>query len=131
MNKEGLAKRLMVKAQAEADLSHRTVEQQLDYWTEVGSCVSPYVDDSALLGIKNGFMRIQVVPVVDTRLTMADVRNDLSRKQRDGSLAARVTKAPFYFQPSRQRPGLLERVDRQNGNIEIGFFRDGEFVHED
>lgn len=118
---------LVRQAELEARLSKRTTPKQIELWAEIGRVVVDELDQRDLVALTQGFVRLRVETTpsgpVDAEAVFAAVQSDRA----SGALADRVTRATVYYEASRTRPGLLDRV-LPDGTRETGSFRDGEFL---
>lgn len=125
-----LQKDLMASAELAAKRFHRSTAEQIEYWASLGQSVSSALNPDVLLSIKTGLAKLNVEPVVSSRLDPAAVFSNLEAQQETGSLTEAVTSNAYRYQSSSRYPGWLERVDSQ-GQALVGQFVNGKFISRD
>lgn len=121
---------LLRRAAEAAPRFHRSTAAQVTYWAELGERVSALLDPNVLDQVQAGIARLRVEPVLGEPIDPAPVFAALEAERSAGTLPGRVTRDAVRYQASHAHPGWLERIDAAGG-IELGRFRDGEFVPQD
>lgn len=121
-----VSEELVRLARTEAALQKRTVPRQIEFWAELGRRIEGALDATDVIAICQGLATLHVSPAESAPVEPDEVFAELDRDRRDGRLAEAVTTAVPYYEASRSRPGLLDRV-YPDGRRETGMFRGGEF----
>lgn len=117
---------LVRAAEAESLLHKRSVPRQIEYWAELGRQLAAILSMEDLLAVRQGLARVEVRPVEAAPVDTDEVFAEVEELRESGGLYEAVTDADFHYEPSRHKPGMLDKVYR-NGRRETGSFRDGEF----
>lgn len=115
------------KIASTAAMEMRTVPMQVSYMLEVAQLISEFVGREDLFNIKSGFAKLVVEPTKPKKFDADDLLGEVDRQRKSGALAKSVTGAKVVFQASLDHPGLIERIDRDSGAVEVGTFRGGKF----
>ena len=89
---------------------------------------------SSVIGIEDAFAIIQglkklrVESTVTAPIDSDTVFNNLEADRAKRFVDKAITSAPFYFEASQKRPGLLDRVDSVTGERKTGRFANGKFT---
>ncbi len=67
------------------------------------------------------------MPPINIVVESDGIFNELESDRRCGFTDKPVTSAPFYFEVSLHRPGLLDKVYRDTGERQTGTFKNGVF----
>ena len=118
---------LMHAATIASKLQRRSVAEQIEYWAEIGRCVSKIIDQDTLLEIVAGLVRLKIEPVAAVSVAPEQVLSDLERDRKNGTLADSVTTSSVRYQVSTRHPGQLEQI-LPDGRVLIGQFHDGVFT---
>ena len=118
---------LIAAAKREGLLKKRSAPKQIEFWAEVGKAVELVMDINDVFAVIQGFKKIKVESVKSTAVDPADVFNSLEESRKSGELAKKVTSSAVYFEASRSKPGLLDRVSSATGVRQTGRFYNGEF----
>jgi hypothetical protein len=105
----------------------RSVPKQIEFWADLGRAIENVIDYSDIFAILQGLKKITVEPVAPAAADPEDIFADLEKSRAHGRLAERITPGPLYYEASRSRPGLLDRVDTATGERHTGQFRNGAF----
>ena len=123
-----LQEELMESARVSGSIQHRSAAEQIEYWADIGRKVSKTIDTDTLLAVEAGLARIVVEKIQTEALDADSVFAALDADRKSGKLASAIAeKSPIRYQASKDKPGLLEKVDAE-GNSIVGQFIDGEFV---
>jgi len=118
---------LVAAAKREGSIKKRSAPKQIEFWAELGKAVEQVLDYNDIFAVIQGLKRIKVESVKSEAVDPEDIFNSLEVSRKSEKLAGRVTSAAFYFEASRRRPGLLDRVDAATGERQTGRFYKGEF----
>lgn len=122
-----LQEELVKKATLASKPLHRSTAEQIEYWADIGERVSRSLSPAMLMQLSSGLAQIQVRAVRGKPVDPESIFAAVERARESGDLARQVTGSPVRYQASESHPGLLERID-ENGLVEVGQFRNGEFV---
>jgi hypothetical protein len=118
---------LIAAAEREAVLQRRSTPKQIEFWALLGQAVQSVVDYSDIIAVTQGLKKINIEQVESKTVAADDVFADLEKTREKGNLSAKVTTAGIYYEASRSRPGLLDRVDTATGKRQTGQFQNGKF----
>lgn len=118
---------LVAYAKREGSIKKRSAPKQIEYWAELGKAIEQVLDYNDIIAVIQGLKKIKVESVQSVPVDPADVFSELEERRTIGKLADKVTFAAIYYEASRKRPGLLEKVNAATGERQIGQFRNGEF----
>jgi hypothetical protein len=118
---------LIEAAEKEALLQKRSTPKQIEFWADLGRAVERVIDLSDVFAVVQGLKKLKIEAVASVGVEPEDLFNDLDARRTNGTLASEVSSAAIYFEASRQRPGLLDRVDTATGKRLTGRFRNGRF----
>lgn len=119
---------LVAYAKREGSIKKRSAPKQIEYWAELGKAVEQVLDYNDIIAVIQGLKKIRVESVQSIAVDPADVFNDLEMRRSEEKLADKVTSAAIFYEASRKRPGLLDRVNSATGERQTGRFKDGEFI---
>jgi hypothetical protein len=122
-----LSRELVEAAEREAVIQSRSVPKQIEFWATLGKAVQDVIDYSDVLAVAQGLKKIRIEPVEFAAAAPEDVFAELEKSRKKGTLAEDVTKAAFYYETSRSRPGMVDRVNSATGERRTGRFQNGEF----
>ncbi len=77
--------------------------------------------------IIQGFMKLTVESLESKAVDPKDVFNSLEKKRKSGELSEMVTTSLIYFEASKTKPGLLDRVNPSTGERQTGKFHNGKY----
>ena len=117
---------LVRAAEAQGRLEKRSTPRQIEYWAELGRQLAGELSLEDVLAVRQGLARVRVEAVEVGPVDSDEVFARVDELREDVGLYEAVTEAPVHFEPSRSRPGMLDRV-YPDGRRETGVFRDGEF----
>lgn len=117
---------LVRAAEAEGRLEKRSTPRQIEYWAELGQRLAAELSMEDVLAVRQGLARVRVEPVEAAPVTPDEVFARVEELRESGALYEAVTGADFHYEPSRSKPGMLDKVHR-DGRRETGTFHDGEF----
>jgi len=118
---------LIEAAKMEARVQKRSVPMQIEYWAELGRAVEGVIERKDVFAVMQGVKTIRVEPALPAAIDPQDVFNDLEKNRGTKAVSSKLTGAPFYYEVSRSRPGLLDRVDVKTGERRTGHFENGQF----
>lgn len=113
-------------AKREGGINKRSAPKQIEYWAELGKAVESVVDLKEAYEIIQGFMKLKVESVESKPIDSQEVFNSLEEKRKSGELSDMVT-VSIYFEASKTKPGLLDKVNLMTGERQTGQFNDGKF----
>jgi hypothetical protein len=105
----------------------RSVPKQIEFWASLGKAVENVLDYSDIFAVMQGLKRINVEPVTSSAAAPQEVFAALEQSRSQGTLGEKTTKAIIYYEASRTRPGLIDRVNSATGERLTGRFNHGEF----
>jgi hypothetical protein len=118
---------LVAAAKREGSIKKRSAPKQIEFWAELGKAVEQVLDYNDVFAVIQGLKKIKVESVKSVAVDPAAIFNALEDSRRSKKLAEKVTSATVYFEASRRRPGLLDRVNSVTGDRQTGKFCNGEF----
>jgi hypothetical protein len=118
---------LIAAAKREGSIKKRSVPKQIEYWADLGKAVEHVLDYNDIFAVIQGLKKIKVEPVKSSAVDPSDIFNSLEDSRKSKNLAEKVTSAAVYFEASRKRPGLLDKVNTATGERQTGKFCNGEF----
>ncbi len=119
--------KLIFMAESAAALQCRSTPSQIEYWANIGRMISGAIDIEDALAVKQGLKSLHIEPVKTVTIDSDTVFNQLETDRKSGFTDKKVTSAPFFFEASKNVPGLLDRVDTATGERKTGKFENGEF----
>lgn len=105
----------------------RSVPKQIEFWATLGKAVENVIDYSDIFAILQGLKKINIEPITSATADPEDVFAALEKHRAQGNIGERTTKAIIYYEASRGRPGLIDRVNSATGERSTGHFSNGEF----
>ena len=121
--------RLFKDAEVEGSFMNRSTAKQVEFWAELGRRVAQSVSPADMLALMQGIANVRVeLPdsqPVDPEKVFAAVE-EASSSYQPGN---KITRGGLYYEASKSRPGLLDRV-MPDGIRQSGHFIDGSFVPE-
>lgn len=118
---------LIEAAKMEGMVQKRSIPMQIEYWAELGRAVEGIIDLKDVFAVMQGVKTIRLESAFSAPIDPSDVFNDLEKNSRSKDVSSKLTAAPFYYEASRSRPGLLDRVNVKTGERQTGHFENGEF----
>lgn len=118
---------LLQAARREAQLTHRSVPEQLELWARIGRLVSGKLNPEQLAEFVAGIATFSLERKCGRPVSPAQAFGFLESQRRSGGLTRRVSEARARYQASSSHPGLLEQLTPE-GDVRLGTFRNGAFV---
>ena len=118
---------LVEAAKREGAIKRRSAPKQIEYWADLGKAVEHVLDYNDIFAVIQGFKRIKVESVKFSAIDPSAVFNSLEESRKSKKLPENVTSSTVYFEASRKRPGLLDKVNTVTGERQTGTFRNGKF----
>jgi hypothetical protein len=118
---------LVREAELEGVSQKRSPPKQIEYWAAIGKAVACNLSSGDLLKLMQGFADLRVESRPSINADPAEVFAALEHDRQDGTLAQVVTQAKVWYEASKSKPGMLDRISA-DGSRETGHFRNGEFV---
>jgi len=118
---------LIEAAKMEGMVQKRSIPMQIEYWAELGRAVEGIIDLKDVFAVMQGVKTIRLESAFSAPIDPSDVFNDLEKNSRSKDVSSKLTAAPFYYEASRSRAGLLDRVNVKTGERQTGHFENGEF----
>jgi hypothetical protein len=118
---------LITQALSAAAVQCRSVPNQVEYWATLGRIVSSVINIEDAFAILQGLKKLRVEPLQTISIDSQNVFQNLEADRAKGFVDKPITSAPFYFEASQKKPGLLDRVDTLTGERKTGTFKNGEF----
>jgi len=119
--------KLVELAKKEGGIKKRSVPKQIEYWAELGKAIESVIDLKDAYAIIQGFMKLTVKPLESKAVDPKNVFSSLENKRKSGELSEMVTNSSIYFEASKTKPGLLDRVNLISGKRQTGKFHNGKF----
>lgn len=122
-----LSPKLVEAAERESLIQKRSVPKQIEFWAALGKAVQDVIAYSDIIAVTQGLKKIVVEPVEAPTASPSDVFADLKKRRKSGVLVKNVTRVAVYYETSRTRPGMIDRVNSVTGERRTGRFRNGKF----
>ena len=122
-----LSPELVEAAERESRIQKRSVPKQIEFWAVLGKTVQSVIEYSDVIAVTQGLKKITVEPIESPTAAPDDVFADLEKSRKSGALPKNVTAAAVYYETSRSRPGMIDRVDSATGERCTGRFQHGKF----
>jgi hypothetical protein len=122
-----LSPELVEAAERESVIQKRSVPKQIEFWATLGKAVQDVIAYSDVIAVTQGLKKIVVEPVESPITSPSDVFADLEKRRKSGALAKNVTSVAVYYETSRTRPGMIDRVNSVTGERRTGKFQNGKF----
>lgn len=122
-----LDSKLIDAAQRESLVQKRSVPKQIEFWATLGKTLQGMLDYSDIIAVLQGIKKITIESVESSTVDPDAVFAALEKQRQNQELARNVTAAAVYYEASRSRPGLLDRVNAATGERQTGQFYNGEF----
>ncbi len=118
---------LVIQAQREAKVQHRSINGQMEYWASLGKAIASKISVADAFAVTQGLKEIHWETVGGPSIDPKTVLQNLEKDRATGFSRKPVTSGSFYFEASISRPGLLDKVDTLTGERQTGSFRNGAF----
>ncbi len=118
---------LFLQAQRQARVEHRSINEQIQYWAKLGRAIAPKISPAEAFSVTQGLKEIHLKPSPSVSVDPDAVWNALEADRAQGFSGKPVTAAPFYFEASQSKSGLLDKVNTLTGERQTGKFQDGKF----
>jgi len=118
---------LVIQAQRQAKIQHRSINGQVEYWAKLGKAIASKISAADAFAVTQGLKEIRLEPAPNISIDPETVRNELEKDRAKGFIGKPVTSAPFYFEASASHPGFLDKVDTVTGERLTGRFQNGAF----
>ncbi len=118
---------LVIQAQRQARVQHRSISGQIEYWAKLGRAVASKISAAEAFSITQGLKEIRLETPRSIAINPGSVLNELEADRAKGFSGKPVTLAPFYFEASVGKPGFLDKVNTVSGERQTGRFRNGKF----
>jgi oxalate decarboxylase/phosphoglucose isomerase-like protein (cupin superfamily) len=89
--------------------------------------VENIMDFSDLIAIDQGIKKFHIEPVEAVYVEPEEVFASLEESRKNHELTQNVTKAVIYYEASKNRPGMIDRMNIATGKRCTGKFHNGEF----
>ncbi len=122
-----LSPELVEAAERESRVQKRSLPKQIEFWAVLGKAVQGVIDYSDVIAVTQGLKKIAVEPIESPTADPDDVFADLENSRKRRALAKDVTTAAVYYEASRSRPGMIDRVNSATGERRTGRFKQGKF----
>lgn len=86
------------------------------------------MDLTDVFAVLQGIKRLKLEDVESPVVSSEAVFDNLQTQIEQGRISDQLTTAAFYFEASKSRPGLIDRVDMATGSRQTGWFKDGKFI---
>ncbi|MDI6796257.1 MAG: hypothetical protein QMD09_04895 [Desulfatibacillaceae bacterium] len=118
---------LVIQAQRQARVEHRSINEQIQYWAKLGRAIASKISAADAFSVTQGLKEIHLKPSASISVDPDAVLNALEADRARGFSGKPVTTAPFYFEASQSKSGLLDKVNTRTGERQTGRFKDGRF----
>jgi hypothetical protein len=125
-----LSPALVEAAEKEGSIQKRSAPKQIEFWAELGKAVERVIDLADVFAIMQGLKKLKLEPAEFVAIEPDEVFAALEKDRKSGSLSEKVTSSGIYYEASRSRTGMLDRVNSITGARQTGCFRKGRFVAE-
>ena len=122
-----LDENLVIQAQQQAKVQHRSINGQVEYWATLGKAIASKISAADAFAVTQGLKEIHLEPAGNVAIDPETVRKELEQDRAKGFSGKPVTSAPFYFEASARHPGFLDKVDTVTGERQTGRFQNGSF----
>jgi len=119
---------LVAAAKRQGSVNKRSAPKQIEYWAELGKAVEHVLDFNDVFAVIQGLKKVKVESVESKSVDPEAVFQSLEESRKTKKLAGKITSAAIYFEASRRRPGLLDKVNTATGERQTGRFVNGEFI---
>ena len=118
---------LIAAAEREGAVQKRSTPKQIEYWAELGRIIAHEIDLADVFAVTQGLKKIKLASEKSLAVKPEDVFASLENDRKQGSLSQKVTTSVVYYEASKRKPGLLDKVDTVTGERQTGQFQDGKF----
>jgi hypothetical protein len=118
---------LVLEAQRQAKIQHRSINGQVEYWAKLGKAVASKISAADAFAVSQGLKELHLTPVNSRSVDPGTVLEELESDRNTGFSHKPITSAPFYFEMSAAHPGFLDKVNRKTGERQTGQFQNGLF----
>lgn len=118
---------LVIQAQREAKVQHRSINGQIEYWAKLGRAIASKISAADAFSVTQGLKEIRLETPQSISIDSNTVLNELEADRAKGFSGKPVTTAPFYFEASIGKPGYLDKVNTVTGERQTGKFQNGKF----
>lgn len=122
-----LNSRLIKSAEIAGRCHKRTAPKQIEYWAEIGKRIEQALSNNDLIAVTQGLVCLRLESIPSSPLDPLEIFDAVDKDSSSGNLVGRVTQATIFYEASRSRRGLLDRV-HPDGRRETGRFQDGDFI---
>jgi hypothetical protein len=114
-------------AMRQADIEHRSIAKQVDYWAEVGRWVTERTQPHRIYALLAGTAELKIEEKPSVPVSPANVLDDLAAAQDADTFALHIGEHEVIYDVAPGRPELIRRTDN-DGTETFGTFVEGEFV---
>jgi hypothetical protein len=118
---------LVIQAQRQAKVQHRSINGQIEYWAKLGRAIASNISAADAFSVTQGLKEIRLETSRSISIDPNAVLNELEADRAKGFSGKPVTSAPFYFEASVSKPGFLDKVNTVSGERQTGRFQNGKF----
>ena len=118
---------LVAAAKREGAINKRSAPKQIEFWAELGKAVEHVLSYDDIFAVIQGLKTIKVESVTSPAVDPEDIFKAFDDSRNSQKLGDKVTSAGVYFEASRSRPGLLDKVNTVTGERQTGRFCNGAF----
>jgi len=118
---------LVIQAQRQAKVQHRSINGQVEYWAKIGRAIDSKISAADAFAVTQGLKEIRLETSRSISIDPNTVLNELEADRAKGFSDKPITSAPFYFEASVSNPGFLDKVDTLSGERQTGRFQNGKF----
>ncbi len=118
---------LVIQAQREAKVQHRSINGQVEYWATLGKAIASKISTADAFAVTQGLKEIRLEPARNISIEPKTILSELEKDRAKGFSGRPITSASFYFEVSVSQPGFLDKVDTVTGERQTGRFQNGIF----
>ncbi len=120
---------LFKDAEIEGSFMNRSTAKQVEFWAELGKRVAQSVSPSDMLALMQGIANVRVELPESQPINPEQVFVAVEEASTSYQLGNKVTHGGLYYEASKNRPGLLDRI-KPDGARQTGRFENGSFIAE-
>jgi len=120
---------LFKEAEVEGSFMNRSTAKQVEFWAELGRRVAQSVTPADMLALMQGIANVRVELPDSPPINPEQVFTSVEEASSSYQLGHNITQGRMYYEASRSRTGLLDRV-LPDSTRQSGRFIDGSFVPE-
>ena len=120
---------LFKEAEVEGSFMNRSTAKQVEFWAELGRRVAQSVSPADMLALMQGIANVRVELPESQPINPEQVFTAVEEANSSYQLGNKVTRGRLFYEASKSRPGLIDRV-KPDGTRQTGHFKNGSFIAE-